>query len=330
MRFAESLWEQTHCQTVTSTGELKNISSDHVVLVPKPEREQKWVRWIYERRISGLQVCDMVKEPKVRKVPRIEGKPWNSYAVRQVLTNRKYAGWSCRAQRSQTLRTKPRRNPPEQWGLVEGAFKGTVDQATFDRAQRVIRPRLCYKSGEVVLRQLKALWKRHGTLSESIIEGARGVPAASGLRRRFGSMAKVYELLRFEPARVHAIRTAKTKMMVRLRAQVFASIRESFPYEVTFTRPSRRHRYCIAFVDVGHVAVVLCRSFDRPEGLRYWLMYMRAATRNLPALVCLLSRDIESIEAYYVMRKINAVSRMTSHRRIRGFRAASGLNPLPN
>ena len=59
-------------------------------------------------------------------------------------------------------------------------------------------------------------------------------------------------------------------------------------------------------------------------------MYMRAATRNLPALVCLLSRDIESIEAYYVMRKINAVSRMTSHRRIRGFRAASGLNPLPN
>jgi hypothetical protein len=194
---------------------------------------------------------------------------------------------------------------------VEGAFKGIVDQATFDRAQRVIRQRLSYKSDEVALRELKALWKRHGMLSESIIDRARGVPAVSGLRRRFGSMAKVYELLGFEPAPIHTIRTAKSKMMMGLRAQVFASIRESFPYDVTFTRPSSRHRYCIAFADVGHVAVVLCRSFDRSEGLRYWLMYVRAATRNLPALVCLLSRENESIEAYYVMPKIDALTRMT-------------------
>lgn len=292
-------------------GELKSISSDHVVLVPGPEREQRWVRWIYEQRIRGLQICDIAKELNVRKVSWIDGKSWNRYAVRQVLTNRKYAGWNCWAQRSQTLRTKPRLNPREQWVLVEGAFKGIVDQATFDRAQRVIRQRLSYKSDEVALRELKALWKRHGTLSESIIERARGVPAVSGLRRRFGSMANVYELLGFEPAPIHTIRTAKSKMMMGLRAQVFASIRESFPYDVTFTRPSSRHRYCIAFADVGHVAVVLCRSFDRAEGLRYWLMYVRAATRNLPALVCLLSRDNESIEAYYVMPKIDALTRMT-------------------
>jgi DNA invertase Pin-like site-specific DNA recombinase len=269
---------------ILRSGELKSISSDHVVLVPGPEREQKWVRWIYEQRIRGLQICDIVKELNVRKVSWIDGKSWNRYAVRQVLTNRKYAGWNCWAQRSQTLRTKPRLNPREQWVLVEGAFKGIVDQATFDRAQRVIRQRLSYKSDEVALRELKALWKRRGSLSESIIDRARGVPAVSGLRDRFGSMAKVYELLGFEPAPIHAIRTAKSKMMLRLRAQVFASIRESFPYEVTFTRPSGRHRYCIAFADVGHVAVVLCRSFNRPEG-RYWLMDVRAATRNLPALV---------------------------------------------
>jgi DNA invertase Pin-like site-specific DNA recombinase len=277
------------------TGEFKSISSDHIMLAPGPEPEQKWVRWIYERRIRGLQICDIVKELNIQGVPWIDGKPWNRYAVRQVLTNCKYAGWSCWAQRSQTLRTKPQYNPREHWILVEGAFKGIVDQATFDRVQRVIKQRLSYKSDEVVLRQLKALWKRHGTLSESIIQGARGVPAVSGLRHRFGSMAKVYELLGFEPAPIHAIRRAKGKMMLRLRAQVFASIRESFPYEVMFTRPSSRHRYCIAFVNVGRVAVVLCRSFERPRELRYWLMYVRAATCNLPALVCLLSRDNKSI-----------------------------------
>jgi hypothetical protein len=194
---------------------------------------------------------------------------------------------------------------------VEGAFKGIVDPATFERAQRVIRQRLNYKSDEVVLRELKTLWKRRGTLSESVIDRARGVPAVSSLKHRFGSMVKVYELLGFEPAPSHAIRTAKSKMMLRLRGQVFASIRESFPYEVTFTRPSTRHRYCIEFPDVGYVAVVLCRSCDKSDGLRYWLMAVRAATRNLPALVCLLSRNNESIEAYYVMAKIDALTRMT-------------------
>ena len=128
------------------------------MLVPGPERERKWVRWIYEQRIHGLQICDIVKELNLRKVPWIDGKPWNRYAVRQVLTNRKYAGWNCWAQRSQTLRTKSRPNPRHQWVMVEGAFKGIVDQATFDRAQRVIRQRLNYKSDEIVLRELKALW----------------------------------------------------------------------------------------------------------------------------------------------------------------------------
>jgi hypothetical protein len=187
------------------------------------------------------------------------------------------------------LKTKARPNPRDEWVLVEGAFRGIVDQATFDRAQRAIRQRLNYKSDKVVLRELRALWKRRGTLSESIINGAKGVPAVSGLRHRFGNMAKVYELLGFQPAPSHGVRTAKSKMMLQLRAQVFACIRESFPYDVTFTRPSSRYRCCIEFADVGRVNVVLCRSFDRPEGLRYWMMYVRAATRDLPGLVCLMA-----------------------------------------
>jgi DNA invertase Pin-like site-specific DNA recombinase len=296
---------------VLRSGELKSISSDHIVLVPGPEREQKWVRWIYEQRISGLQICDIVKELNLRKVPWIEGKPWNIYSVRQVLTNRKYAGWNCWAQRTEKLKTKCRRNPPDQWVMVEGAFKRVVDQATFDRAQRVIRRRLNYKSNEAILNDLKALWKRRGTLSEAIIDCARGVPAVSSLRHRFGSMAKLYALLGFKPAPIHAINTAKAQTMLRLRAQVFASIRESFPYDVAFTHPSGRHGYRFTFADTGDVAVVLCRSYDRPEGLRCWMMYLRAVNRDVPALVCLLSRDNQSIEAYYVMPKIDAITKMT-------------------
>jgi DNA invertase Pin-like site-specific DNA recombinase len=296
---------------VLRSGELKSVSSDHVVLVPGPERERKWVRWIHAQRIRGLQISDIVKELNLRHIPWIDGKPWNRYGVRQVLTNPKYAGWNCWGKRSEKLKTKSRPNPRDQWVMVEGAFKGIVDQATFDCTQRVIRQRLNYKSNENVICQLKALWKRRGTLSESIIDQARGIPAVSSLRRRFGSMVKVYEMLGFKTAPIYAVRTAKAKCMVHLRAQVFASIREAFPYEVTFERMSRRHLYCFAFPDVGKVGVVLCRSIEKPEGLRYWLMYTQAVPRDLPVLVCLLSSDNESIEVHYVMPKVDAVTKMT-------------------
>ena len=135
--------------------------------------------------------------------------------------------------------------------MVEGAFKGIVEQATFDRAQRVIRQRLNYKSDETVLRELKVLCRRHGTLSEAMIDPAPGVPAVSGLRHRVGSMVKVYGLLGFKPAPIDAMSTSKAKMMSRLRGQLLASIRESFPYDVTFTRLSSRHLYCFAFQPSG-------------------------------------------------------------------------------
>ena len=293
------------------SGELKSIASDHVILVPGPEHEKKWVQWIYEQRIHGLDIAGIATELNRRKVPWIDSKPWNRCAVRQVLTNPKYAGWNRWAQTSQTLRTKAHRNPQDRWVMVEGAFKGVVDQETFDRAQRAIRQRMNYKANDVVLRELKALWRRRGTLSESIIDRARGVPAVSGLRHRFGSMAKVYELLGFNPAPTYRVRTVKAQTMLRLRAQVFASIRENFPYDVLFTRPSKRYRHCVEFPDVGRVAVILCRSFEKSDGLQYWLMYVRNANRELPALVCLMSRNNDSIESYYVMPKIDALTRMT-------------------
>ena len=293
------------------SGEFKSISTDHVILVPGPESERKWVRWIYDRRTQGVGFSDIAKELNLRHVPWIDGKAWNRLAVRKVLTSPKYAGWNCWAVTSQTLRTKTHRNSRDQWVMVRGAFQPIVNQTTFDRVQRVIKRRMNYKSNEKVLNELRVLWRRRGTLSESIIDRARGVHCVNPLRHRFGSMTKVYELLGFQPSPTYRVRTTKAQTMLRLRRQVFTAIREHFPYDVIFTRPSNRYRHCVEFPDAGRVAVVLCRSFEKTDGLRYWLMYVRKAARDLPALVCLMSRDNESIERYYVMPKIDAVTRMT-------------------
>ena len=297
---------------VLRSGELKSISSDHVVLVPGPEREQKWVRWIYEQRIHGLQICDIVKELNLRKVPWIDGKPWNRYAVRQVLTNHKYAGWSCWAQRSQTLRTKPRLNPREQWVLVEGAFKGIVDQATFDRAQRVIRQRLNYKSDEVVLRELKSAVEAtrhavrvHHRLMRGESRPSAGCDTVSATWRRFTNCSGLTQPQSMPSGQ-------------RKRSACCGCVhRYLLPFVRAFRTRSRSHGR-VRGIGIASRLQMSVKSLSfcavhskRPEGLRYWMMNARAAPRNLPALVCLLSRDNESIEAYYVMPKIDAVSRMT-------------------
>jgi DNA invertase Pin-like site-specific DNA recombinase len=293
-------------------GELKSITTDRVLLEPGPRREQQWVRWIYTQFIRGLDMTDIAKELNLRNVPWIEGKRWNRYAVRQILTNRKYAGWNVWAVWTQKLRTRYRRNPPDRWVMKEGAFKGVVDQLTFDRAQRVLASKTCRKSNEALLREVKRLLKKHGGfISESLIDRSRGVPSCSTLRRRFGGMAKVYELIGFKPAPLHGIRTAMRQEMTKLRSEVLESILELYPNDAVLVRRNYRRRYVVKFPEVGEIGLVLCRSYKKLDGLRYWQLLVRQGDRDRPAIVGLLSRENDGIEAFYVVPNIDALAKLT-------------------
>ncbi len=76
-------------------------------------------------------------------------------------------------------------------------------------------------------------------------------------------------------------------------------------------RGSTRHRHVIEFPNAGRIGITLCRSYFRPDGFRYWLLYVRSAERNLLALICLMNRDNDGIESFYVMPSIDALRRMT-------------------
>ncbi len=293
-------------------GELKSITTDRVLLEPGPRRELQWVRWIYAQFIRGLDMTDIAKELNLRSVPWIEGKRWNRYSVRQILTNRKYAGWNVWAVWTQKLRTQYRRNPPDQWVMKEGAFMGVVDQRTFDRAQRVLASKTYRKSNDALLRDVKRLLKRHGgVISESLIDRSPHIPSCSTLRHRFGSMAKVYELIGFKPAPIHGVRTAKSQMMTKLRSEVLESIQKQFPNDTVLVRRNYRCRYVVEFAEIGQIGLVLCRSSKKFHGLRCWELFVRQGDRDRPALVCLLSCHNDEVEAFYVVPNIDALAKLT-------------------
>ncbi|WP_197489445.1 hypothetical protein [Bradyrhizobium sp. DOA1] len=71
----------------------------------------------------------------------------------------------------------------------------------FDNAQQIIERRVRQPlSPDMLLKKLRVLQLRLGTLSADAINRAKGIPCASIYERRFGSLRKAYALIGFAPA----------------------------------------------------------------------------------------------------------------------------------
>jgi DNA invertase Pin-like site-specific DNA recombinase len=290
-----------------NTGERKSLTTDRIVLVPGPAEEVKWVRWIYAKFLRGKDKSDIVRDLNERRVPWIDGKQWNIYAVRQVLHNPKYAGFNSWGVNTQQLRSKPRRTPPENWVVIPNAFAAIVDRRTFDQVQRIAKNCTLHQSDEYILKHLKQLWRRRGYLSESLIDRARSVPSVNALRRRFGSIPNLYARLGFEPDEIHAYRTDTRLATMRVRTAVNAKVLKLFPADAILVRPESRRAELLHFRGLEYLSVMICRSKAETGGLRYWPLYTRPYERPLPTLICLLSRNNDSVERFYVMPSIDSV-----------------------
>jgi DNA invertase Pin-like site-specific DNA recombinase len=184
-------------------GEKKSIQTDRVVLVPGPKEEIAVVRRIYEMFTSqGL------KESQIAAVLNSEGtintelaRPWTGVMVHQVLTNEKYIGNNVYNRVSFKLKKKRVRNAPDHWVRRDGAFEPIVDPAVFYTARGIILERARRFTDEELLAKLKALLEAKGKLSVDLIDDAEGMPSSAAYQNRFGSLARAYERVGFDPGR---------------------------------------------------------------------------------------------------------------------------------
>jgi hypothetical protein len=129
------------------------------------------------------------------------GRDWTRWAVHQILTNPKYQGANVYNRVSFKLKQKRVRNPPSIWIRRENAFTPLVDPETFARAQAIIQERHRKITDDEMLDRLKSLLRERGTLSSIIIDETAGIPSTSTYRSRFGSLARAYTLIGYEPER---------------------------------------------------------------------------------------------------------------------------------
>jgi DNA invertase Pin-like site-specific DNA recombinase len=180
-------------------GELKNLATDRVVIVPGASREVEAIRWIFQTFAQGkMRESDIARALNKRGILKSTGRPWRSSNVQAVLLNERYIGNSVWNRTSGKLKTKRIVNDPECWVRADGASQAIIDRDVFVAAQAIIREGAQKRSDDARLAPLRRLFRKHGRLSVRLINEAAGVPSAGSYHRWFGNLTRAYELVGYK------------------------------------------------------------------------------------------------------------------------------------
>lgn len=216
--------EHGNLKGALESGQVKNLRSDRVALVPGPAREVQMVRRIFRLSADKLLLdCEIVRLLNAEGSTGPTGGAWSRSMISHILQSERYLGTNVFNQSSSKLRGGSRRNSRDAWIRCEGAFEPIISRRLFDRAQRA-RGRVLhiYQEDELTSR-LQTLLEREGKLSGAIIQRSKDVPSVSTYRKRFGSLPAVYRLVDFQIGEFSHVSVGRG--MVRHALELFGQAR---------------------------------------------------------------------------------------------------------
>lgn len=282
-------------------GEHKSLTTDRVILIPGPRNEVKCIQLLFAMAIEGQGGAAIARELNRRNITR-GGKPWTPVDVRNIVRNPKYTGCNVWHRRSQRLRSdKPIQVGSEQWITKPGAFAPIVDKETFDRAQTCFPTRADYVwSDEEILKRVRRLLKTKGRLSETLMLGARGMPATSTIHNHFGTFRQLYEKVGYHLETVDIARSEQSALSLNLRRKVVKAIADLFPGNVVVTHLPERTRSMLLVDGDFMVSVLLCRSEQRGGERLHWILNPAQPERNYITLLCTMNSQRNRVLGHYV------------------------------
>jgi DNA invertase Pin-like site-specific DNA recombinase len=175
--------------------------TDRGAIVFGPTCEVETVRRIFRMFADeGRSVREIVKTFAVEAVPAPRREQWHVSTVRKILGNERYVGNFVWGRRAQKLGGPVAWNPPEEWIRIDDCFPAIVDANQFARARSRVRGRgMVGLSDDEMIELLRQLLARNGYLSADLIEKCKDAPCFSTYYARFGSMARICELVGCQP-----------------------------------------------------------------------------------------------------------------------------------
>ena len=293
-------------------GERKNVTNERVTLAPGPETEIRWVQEIYRMFIhEHMRLQHIANKLNNLGVPGLHGRKWTRNIVTGILRNPKYKGTLRYNTTTQTLNSRNRKNPETEWIVIPGAYESIVEPAIFEMAQQEFRDRPYNQSNDQVVESLRSVLKKAGRLTPELIRNSRttgcsGQPNAlcpEGYRRRFGSLARAYELAGYESP--HKWIISHKKQIRELRRHLMESLVKLFQGEVYIqTRgPKPNRRNCLRLRNGTRVTVRTCRRKKTKYKGPTWVLPCSCEKRLITLLVC-VNPENTAPELMYVLPPI--------------------------
>jgi len=291
---------------ILKEGERKAIQTDRTILVPGSQREVNCIRTIFGLADLRKTPMEIARELNMRNIPTSKGRPWNRSSVYRILTNEKYAGCNTYGKTTQKLGSDSRTVERHLWTTNPQAFASIVNPDIFDRVQKLIKKRAAHpdRSDTYFIQGMKKVLAREGKLSKSILE--RKFTFSHDRYRRFGSVAKAYELAGFLPP-PSTVKLIHTQRQIRLlRADLYTRLKQLFCDRVRFiSLPGQQFRQMVEIDGRVRVSIYLCRPIrNTSAGEPGWLLRVRAPERDLPALLCTVDQSVSKLLNFYLVSPI--------------------------
>lgn len=220
--------EKMQTRRVMKKGDRKYLLTDHIRIRPGDPMEIAVVKWIFERFLEVRSETVIAWELNRKGLVSSTGAPWTRAAVGTVLRNESYIGNLIFNRRSQKLRQKAVKNPPEQWIRSEGCIEPIVAREVFFSVRKIIEERRVDLTEEEMLVRLRKALLREGRLTPTIIDRTPGLPCSATCQTHFGNFRNLYRLLGYTPKRNYeflGFRSVWSQLRAKLVEQVASAIK---------------------------------------------------------------------------------------------------------
>jgi DNA invertase Pin-like site-specific DNA recombinase len=294
-------------------GERKSLQTDRVILVPGPELEIETVRQIYDLfTVQGKTEHEIMETLNGRGVLGEHGRPWTRATVHQVLTNPKYIGANIYNRRSFKLKYKRVKNPMQMWIWRDGAFEPIVTASLFEQARAIIESRHHHLSDQELLERLRELLRVQGRLSGVLIDETEDMPSSSCYSSRFGSLARAYSLIGWNPDRDYAYIEINRRLR-RKHADLIASIFDQL-LGLGATVSVNQYNDLLSINCEYTASLILARCRETHAGNHRWHLRFDESLSPDIVLAARLQPGNEEILDYYLLPRLDVLTERLSLR----------------
>lgn len=187
---------------VLQTGERRTRLDQTVRLVRGPDEEARTTRLIFKLFVNdGLGVTAVARMLNTRGLTFTGGIPWKYQHVKAVLKNESCLGYTVFNKVCGQFANPAPAKPPSDWKRVK-ILEPIISQALFLAAQQKLAILKGHSTTrDEMLDKLRALLKREGRLSSSIVNRSEALPGRNAYKERFGSIQSAYEQIGYVPSR---------------------------------------------------------------------------------------------------------------------------------